>query len=55
MVHIRRMTVLACAAMLAGALSGCGKRDTGGSVATQQTKGRWVETRQELPDRKSVV
>ena len=42
--------MLACAAMLAGALSGCGKRDTGGSVATQQTKGRWVETRQELPE-----
>lgn len=50
MKHIRRMAWLAIMAMLAGALNGCGKKDTGGSVVTEQEKGRFVETREELPE-----
>ena len=50
MKHIRRMAWLAIMAMLAGALSGCGKKDTGGSVVTEQEKGRFVEIREELPE-----
>ena len=49
MKHIRRMAILAWVAMLAGVLSGCGKKDTGGSVTTEQQKGRFVEIREELP------
>ena len=49
MKHIRRMAWLAWVAILAGALSGCGKKDTGGSVVTEQEKGRFVEIMEELP------
>nr|WP_300676994.1 extracellular solute-binding protein [uncultured Acetatifactor sp.] len=47
--HGKGIAAALCAAILAGALGGCGKQDTKDGGLEQQ-KGRWVETQEELPE-----
>ena len=48
--HVRSIAVSLSLAVLVGALGGCGKKETKDNGAEQQRKGRWVETREELPE-----
>ena len=48
--HVRSIAAFLSLAVLTGALSGCGKGETEDNGAKEQLKGRWVETRQELPE-----
>lgn len=48
--HVKGIAALLSLAVLAGTLTGCGKKDTGGSVMTEQQKGRWTEAGEELPE-----
>lgn len=47
--HKKTITALLCAAILACTSAGCGKQDTEDENLTEQQKGRWIETQEELP------
>lgn len=48
--HARGIAAFLILALLAGTLGGCGKKGTKDKETEKQQKGRWIETREELPE-----